>query len=238
MKVKNWVAPAVALTCAMLASGAVIAFEDKTSEAGNGSAFKHRVFEIKENGEVAVLVPFAAGGPVTITANGERETDVHLFIQDGDNTEVGKDTSPGPKCAVKFTPTKEGTFKLLVKNEGPGSNTVTLKVKAAEPGETPTEGRKESGVKRTMFEMKEKGEVAVLLPFAADRPVTVTTNGEKQTDVHLFIHDGDKEVGKDTSPGPKCEVKFTPTKDGTFKLLVKNNGPGANKVTLKVNVAE
>jgi hypothetical protein len=231
MKVKNWVAPAVALACALVVSGAAVALEDKTSEAGKASAFKHRVFEIKEKGEVAVLLPLAAGGPVTVTANGERETDVHLFIQDGDNTEVGKDTSPGPKCEVTFTPTKEGTYKLLVKNEGPGPNTVTLKVKAAERDAT-------SGVKRTVFERKEKGEVAVLLPFAADRPVTVTTNGEKQTDVQLFIQDGDKEVGKDTSPGPKCEVKFTPTKDGTFKLLVKNEGPGPNTVTLEVKALE
>ena len=239
MKVKNWVAPAVALACAMVASGAAVALGDKTSEAGNGSAFKNRVFEIKEKGEVAVLLPFVAGSPVTVTANGERETDVHLFIQDGDNMEVGKDSSPGPKCKVTFTPTKEGMFKLLVKNEGPGPNTVTLKVKAAERDETPTEGRKKSGVKRTVFEMQEKGEVALLLPFAADKPVTVTTNGEKQTDVHLFIHDADNnEVGKDTSPGPKCEVKFTPTKQGTFNLLVKNEGPGPNKVTLEVKAAE
>jgi hypothetical protein len=132
MKVKNWVAPAVALACAIVASGAAVALEDKAIEAGKVSAFKHRVFEIKEKGEVAVLVPFAAGGPVTVTTNGERETDVHLFIQDGDNTEVGKDTSPGPKCEVKFTPTKDGTFKLLVKNEGPGPNTVTLEAKALE----------------------------------------------------------------------------------------------------------
>jgi hypothetical protein len=238
MKVKHWVLPAVALACAMVASGAAVALEDKTSEAGKASAFKNRVFEIKEKGEVAVLLPFAAGGPVTVTTNGERETDVHLFIHDGDNIGVDKDTSPGPTCEVKFTPTKEGTFKLLVKNEGPGPNTVTLKVKAAERDETPTEGRKESDVKRTVFEMKEKGEVAVLLPFVADRPVTVTTNGEKQTEVHLFIHDGNKEVGKDTSPGPKCEVKFTPTKEGTFKLLVKNEGPGPNTVTLEVKALD
>jgi hypothetical protein len=130
MKVKIWMLPAVALACAMVASGAAVALEDKTGEAGKASAFKNRVFEIKEKGEVAVLLPFAAGGPVTVTTNGERETDVHLFIQDGDNLEVGKDTSPGPTCEVKFTPTKEGTFKLLVKNEGPGPNTVTLEVKA------------------------------------------------------------------------------------------------------------
>jgi hypothetical protein len=239
MKVKNWVAPVVALACALVASRAAVALEDKPIEAGKGSAFKNRVFEIKDKGEVAVLLSFAAGGPVTVTTNGEKQTDVHLFIQDGENTEVGKDISPGPKCEVKFTPTKEGAFKLLVKNEGPGSNSVTLEVKAADRDETPTEASKESGVKRTVFEMKEKGEVAVLLPFVAGKPVSVTTNGEKQTDVHLFIHDGDnQEVGKDTSPGPKCEVKFTPTKEGTFKLLVKNEGPGSNTVTLKVMAAE
>jgi hypothetical protein len=239
MKVKNWVAPVVALACAIAAAGAAVALEDIPSEAGKGSAFKNRVFEIKEKGEVAVVVPFAAASPVTITTNGEKQTDVQLFVQDGDNSEVGKDTSPGPKCEVKFIPTKAGTFKLLVKNEGPGPNTVTLQVKTADRDETPTEGSKESGVKRTVFEMKEKGEVAVLLPFAADKPVTVTTNGEKQTDVHVFIQDGDnKEVGKDTSAGPKCEVKFTPTKEGTFKLLVKNDGPGSNKVTLEVKAAE
>jgi heme/copper-type cytochrome/quinol oxidase subunit 2 len=237
MKVNNWVVPVVALACAMVASGAAVALEDQSSDAGKGSAFKSRVFEIKEKGEVAVLLSFAAGRPVTVTTNGEKQTDVHLFIQDGDK-EVGKDTSPGPKCEVKFTPTKEGTFKVLVKNEGPGPNTVTLQVKATDRDET-TEGSKESGVKSTVFEMKEKGEVAVLLPFAAGRPVTVTTNGKKQTDVYLFIQDEDsKEVGKDTSPGPKCEVKFTPTKEGTFKLLVKNEGPGANRVTLEVKALE
>jgi hypothetical protein len=87
--------------------------------------------------------------------------------------------------------------------------------------------------------MKEKGEVAILLSFEAGKKVTVTTNGEKETDVNLYIHDKDKkEVGKDTSPGPKCEVKFTPKQDGKFKLLVRNLGPGANKVTLEVKVAE
>jgi hypothetical protein len=222
----------------MVASGGAVALEDAPSEAGNGSVFKNRVFEIKEKGEVVVLLSFAAGRPVTVTTNGEKQTDVHLFIQDGDK-EIGKDTSPGPKCEVKFTPTKEGTFKLLVKNEGPGPNKVTLEVKAADPDETPTEGSKDSAVKSTVFEIKEKDEVAVLLPFAAGKPAAVTTNGAKQTDVHLFIQDADNtEVGKDTSPGPKCEVKFTPTKEGMFKLLLKNEGPGPNVVTLKVKAAE
>ncbi len=89
------------------------------------------------------------------------------------------------------------------------------------------------------FDLNAKGEAAILLTCTAGKEITATTKGEKETDVHLFIYAEDKtEVGKDTSPGPKCEVKFTPAKDGKFKLLVRNLGPGANKVTLEAKVAK
>ena len=85
-------------------------------------------------------------------------------------------------------------------------------------------------------EMKDKGEFAVILACSAGKEVTATTKGEKETDVHLFVYDpNNKEVVKDVSPGPKCEVKFTPAEDGKFKLLVRNSG-GANNVTLEVKV--
>ena len=132
MKVKNWVACVLAVAGGMVAMGAVVARAEKPIEGGKGSAFKSKAYEMKEKGEVAVLLTFAAGKEVTVTTNGEKETDVHLFIHDGDKKEVGKDTSPGPKCEVKFTPKKDGTFKLLVKNNGPGGNKVTLGVKVAE----------------------------------------------------------------------------------------------------------
>jgi hypothetical protein len=103
----------------------------------------------------------------------------------------------------------------------------------------PTDEGKAAEFKGKSFDLKAKGEAAVLLSCPAGKEVTATTKGEKETDVHLFVYDGDKkEVGKDTSPGPKCEVKFTPTKSGKYKLLVRNLGPGANKVTLEVKVAE
>jgi hypothetical protein len=39
------------------------------------------------------------------------------------------------------------------------------------------------------------------------------------------------------SPTPACLVKFTPVKgDNKFTFAVRNNGPGVNKVTLKVKV--
>jgi hypothetical protein len=132
MKVKSWVACILAVACALVASSAAVARVAEPIDGGKGSAFKSKAYVMKEKGEVAVLLTFATGKEVTVTTNGEKETDVHLFIYDGDKKEVGKDTSPGPKCEVKFTPKKDGTFKLLVKNNGPGANKVTLKVKVAE----------------------------------------------------------------------------------------------------------
>ena len=129
MKVKIWVACVLVVACAMVGSGAAVAQADKPIHGGKGSAFKSKAYELKEKGEVAVLLTFAAGKEVTVTTNGEKQTDLHLFIHDGDK-EVGKDTSPGPKCEVKFTPAKDGKFKLVVRNSG-GANKVTLEAKVA-----------------------------------------------------------------------------------------------------------
>jgi hypothetical protein len=102
----------------------------------------------------------------------------------------------------------------------------------------PTDEGKAEDFKGKTFDLKEKGEVAILVSCPAGKEVTATTKGEKETDVHLFVYGKDKkEVGKDTSPGPKCEVKFTPAKGGKYKLLVRNLGPGANKVTVELKVA-
>src|SRR5262245_1219485 len=110
---------------------------------------------------------------------------------------------------------------------------------AARAGDVkPTDEGKGADFKGKTVEMKDKGEFAVLLAFAAGKEVTATTKATKDTDVNLYVYDADdKEVGKDTSPGPKCEVKFTPKKDGKYKLRVTNAG-GANKVTLEVKVAK
>ena len=132
MKVKNWVACALTVACVALASLAAVARDERPADAGKGAAFKSKAYEIKEKGQVAVLLTFAAGKEVTVTTDGEKQTDVHLFVHDEAKTEVGKDTSPGPTCEVKFTPKKDGTFKLLVKNKGPGANKVTLAVKVAD----------------------------------------------------------------------------------------------------------
>jgi hypothetical protein len=88
------------------------------------------------------------------------------------------------------------------------------------------------------IEMKDNGEVAYLLSFTAGREIEATTDGLKNTDVHLFVYDSSAaEVAKDDSSGPKCSVKVTPTQDGQYKFVIKNAG-GANTVTFNVKVAK
>src|ERR1700733_8994722 len=88
------------------------------------------------------------------------------------------------------------------------------------------------------IEMKDKGEVAYLLSFTAGKEFEATTEGLKNTDVHLFVYDSSgAQVAKGDSPGPKCSIKLTPEKDGQYKFVIKNAG-GANTVTFNVKVAK
>ena len=88
------------------------------------------------------------------------------------------------------------------------------------------------------IKLKDKGEVAYLLSFKAGKEFEATTDGTKNTDVNLYVHDeAGKLVGKDDSPGPKSSVKVTPDEDGKYKFVITNSG-GENTVTFKVTVAQ
>src|SRR5580698_1529534 len=105
-------------------------------------------------------------------------------------------------------------------------------------GVKPTDLGKGTSFNGKKIEMKDKGEVAYLLSFTAGKEFEATTDGPKNTDVHLFVYDSSgAEVAKDDSPGPKCSVKVTPTADGQYKFVITNAG-GANTVTFKVKVAK
>ena len=105
----------------------------------------------------------------------------------------------------------------------------------AQDGKVPDEGQAEKFKGKT-FDLKAKGKAAIRLAFPAGKKAWVTVKSEKETDIHLFVYDADKKVvAKDDSPGPSCELNFTPKADGKYVLEVRNLGPGANRSTLKVS---
>jgi hypothetical protein len=89
--------------------------------------------------------------------------------------------------------------------------------------------------KTKAFDLKEKGLAGVTLTFPAGKKASITVRSDKKTDVHLFVYDAAKKVvAKDTSPGPSCDLSFTPKEAGKYTLVVRNQGPGENRSTLKV----
>jgi hypothetical protein len=103
----------------------------------------------------------------------------------------------------------------------------------------PTDEGKAEDFKGKTFELKEKGKAAVTLTFPAGKEAVLTVRSDKKTDVNLFVYDAAKKVvAKDDSPGPSCDIKFTPKEAGKYTLEVVNLGPGDNKSTLKVEFAK
>jgi hypothetical protein len=120
----GWLA---ALLVAVVLAG-VRAEDVKSTDEGKGPEFKGKKIDMKDGDKVACVLSFAAGQEFEATTDGTRETDVHLYVYDESGKEVGKDDSPGPKCSVKHTPTKDGKFKFLITN-AKGENMVTFAVK-------------------------------------------------------------------------------------------------------------
>lgn len=130
MSRKMWMVGGVAVMCLFLALGGGRAEDAKPIDEGKGTEFKSKKFEMKDKGEVVLLLSFNAGKEFEATTDGTMETDVHLFVYDENGKEVGKDDSPGPKCSVKVTPLKDGKYRFVIKN-AKGDNTVTFAVKVA-----------------------------------------------------------------------------------------------------------
>jgi hypothetical protein len=111
---------------------------------------------------------------------------------------------------------------------------VVVCVTRAEDDKATDEGKAEEFKGKT-FDLKAKGRAKVALTFPAGKKASVSVRSEKETDVNLFVYDEAKKVvAKDDSPGPSCDVTFTPKKAGKYTLELVNLGPGSNRSTLKV----
>jgi hypothetical protein len=116
---------------------------------------------------------------------------------------------------------------------------VALMGGARTQGDKPIDGGKAEEFKSKAFDVKEKGKAVIAMTFPAGKEAVVKVRGEKKTDVHLFVYDAaKKEVVKDDSPGPNCDVKFTPKQAGKYTLEIRNLGPGDNRCTLQVELAK
>jgi hypothetical protein len=123
------------------------------------------------------------------------------------------------------------TFVALCGTQTGGARADDVKVddvKATDEGKAET-------FKGKAFDLKDKGLAGVTLTFPAGKRVSVTVRSDKKTDVNLFVYDSAKKlVAKDDSPGPECDLSFTPKETGKYTLVVLNKGAGANRSTLKV----
>ena len=99
----------------------------KSTDLGNGAEFKGKTTEMKDKGQVTYILSFKAGKAFEATTDGNKNTDVHLFVYDATGKELGTDESPGPKCSVRVTPELDGKYRFLITNAG-GDNSVTFKV--------------------------------------------------------------------------------------------------------------
>ncbi len=99
----------------------------------------------------------------------------------------------------------------------------------------PTDEGKAEEFKGKTFDLKAKGKATIALTFPAGKEAAVSVRSDKETDIHLFVYDSTKKlVAKDDSPGPSCDLTFSPKEGGKYILEVVNEGPGANRSTLKV----
>jgi hypothetical protein len=109
----------------------------------------------------------------------------------------------------------------------------------AEDDDKVPDGGKVEKFKGKTFDLKEKGKAKITLTFPAGREVRLTIKSKKKTDVNLFVYNAaGKEVAKDDSEGPSCDLKYTSKKGGKYTIEVVNLGPGGNSSTLKASVAK
>jgi hypothetical protein len=99
------------------------------------------------------------------------------------------------------------------------------------------DGGKAEKFKKRTFKLKKGGKGKVTLTFPAGKTFDVKVRSTGKPDVNLFIYDADKkEVAKDDSPGPDCDIEFTPKEAGKYTLEVVNQGPKSTTSTLTVTL--
>lgn len=86
------------------------------------------------------------------------------------------------------------------------------------------------------FDLEQGAKKSFELRFPAESLAAVWVTSAKDTDVDVMVYDAKgKEVVSDLTIGKDCFVGWLPAKDATYRVVVINNGAGANRCVLKTN---
>ncbi len=193
-----------------------------------------RPFEIEELGKKVFHISFPAGEKATIRVKSVDDTDVDLFVEEMDGTEVVQDVDESKDCLVEFTPLKKKTYRVSVINIGPGGNKCTLTHTGQV--ENPDFGKL---VQTKPVNIAENATHILKIPLKEGQMSAVWVTSERATDVDLFVFDPDgNEVAKDEHFSKDAFVSFVPKQTGAYRVEVKNLGEGENTCTVKHTSAE
>ncbi|MCS7044845.1 MAG: emp24/gp25L/p24 family protein [Gemmataceae bacterium] len=186
-------------------------------------------FTIEELGKKVFHLSFRDGEPARLEIRSTDDTDVDLYVEELDGTEVGRDIDPSKDCKIVFEPTKGKVYRVSVINLGPGSNSCRF-----------THNGKEENVDFgpvvTLKPVKiaEDGKHALTAKLAEGKWAAVWVTSEQATDVDLHVFDPDgNEIARDEHVSKDAFVSFLPKVAGEYRIVVTNLGGGENTCTIK-----
>lgn len=192
------------------------------------------VHEMKELAKKVFHLTFEAGKEAKIEVKSRNETDVDLFVEEMDGTEVVSDTDDSKDCSVIFTPLKMKTYRVSIVNLGPGDNKCTLTHTGKE---AKIDWGKTADIKP--FDLAEMANKSFDVKLSQGKQAAVWVSSEKATDVDVFVFAPDgTEIAKDEHISKDAFVSFVPKASGSYRIEVRNLGPGDNRCSVKHTVAE
>lgn len=211
------------------------ALQDKKDDKKDDKRPKlNKPFDIDELGKKVYHISFPANEKATIKIRSADESDVDLFVEEMDGTEVVNDIAESKDCVVEFTPLKNKTYRVSVVNLGPGGNRCTLTHSGKE--------EKFDFGKLTQtkpINIAENGTHTINVKLPAGKWAAVWVTGEKVTDVDVHIFDPDEnEIAKDEHLSKDAFASFMPKAAGVYRIEVRNLGEGDNTCTVKHTTLE
>ena len=203
-------------------------------DKGKKPAKPNRPFEIGELEKKVFHISFTAGQKATLKVKSSEDTDVDLYVDEMDGTEVVADTSESKDCIVEFTPLKNKTYRVSVINLGQGGNSCLLTHNGKE--ENVDFGRL---VTTKPFKIAQDDSYSINVKLEKDKWSAVWVKSEQVTEVNLFVFDPDgAEIAKDKHLAKDAFTSFLPKTSGVYRIEVRNLGEGDNTCTVKHTTTE